>query len=414
MIFDYEEEGVFEPVISSCPVRQQSSTDKALTTLDLSVDQREALDNILALIESGESQVTKLGGYAGTGKSTLIPFITRALGDTRQTAFCALSGKASNVMSRKLGAAGVYDYAHCGTIHSLIYKPLTGADGRILSWVRNSELVSRDGMPITRIILDEASMVGSRTLEDLTSYGVPILAVGDPGQLPPIQDESAIGEPHVLLKKIHRQAEKNPIIRLASIIREEGDIPRNWPDSHEIRRIQEDDALPIIADGFERLDMNFGILVRTNKTRSYLNLLPRGGSTVPKVGDIVICLKNVPPVYNGMRGNITAVKPFRQHWYETTVTFPEDGLMITGKVPKKQFGASETLQTTRDAGITSGKLGMLFDYGSALTVHKAQGSAFDECVLMPERWSRDTDQDYAQWLYTGVTRAANRLTIVRR
>jgi exodeoxyribonuclease-5 len=52
-----------------------------------------------------------------------------------------------------------------------------------------------------------------------------------------------------------------------------------------------------------------------------------------------------------------------------------------------------------------------FDYGYALTVHKAQGSQWDEVVLFDESYAfREHRQ---RWLYTAVTRAAERLTIVK-
>jgi exodeoxyribonuclease-5 len=52
-----------------------------------------------------------------------------------------------------------------------------------------------------------------------------------------------------------------------------------------------------------------------------------------------------------------------------------------------------------------------FDFGYALTVHKAQGSQWDNVVLFDE--SHMFRENAARWLYTGVTRAAERLTLVR-
>jgi exodeoxyribonuclease V len=52
-----------------------------------------------------------------------------------------------------------------------------------------------------------------------------------------------------------------------------------------------------------------------------------------------------------------------------------------------------------------------FDYGYALTVHKAQGSQWDAVIVFDE--SRAFREHQARWLYTGVTRASRRLTIVR-
>ena len=51
-----------------------------------------------------------------------------------------------------------------------------------------------------------------------------------------------------------------------------------------------------------------------------------------------------------------------------------------------------------------------FDYGYVLTVHKAQGSQWDDVVLFDESFAFPESRD--RWLYTGVTRAAKRLTVV--
>ena len=52
-----------------------------------------------------------------------------------------------------------------------------------------------------------------------------------------------------------------------------------------------------------------------------------------------------------------------------------------------------------------------FDYGYALTVHKAQGSQWDDVMLFDESFA--FREHRARWLYTGLTRAAKRLTVVR-
>ena len=48
--------------------------------------------------------------------------------------------------------------------------------------------------------------------------------------------------------------------------------------------------------------------------------------------------------------------------------------------------------------------------GYALTVHKAQGSQWDDVVLFDESYAFRENRE--RWLYTGVTRAAKRLTVV--
>jgi exodeoxyribonuclease-5 len=51
-----------------------------------------------------------------------------------------------------------------------------------------------------------------------------------------------------------------------------------------------------------------------------------------------------------------------------------------------------------------------FDYGYVLTVHKSQGSQWDDVVLFDESFAFGESRQ--RWLYTGVTRAAKRLTVV--
>ena len=50
-----------------------------------------------------------------------------------------------------------------------------------------------------------------------------------------------------------------------------------------------------------------------------------------------------------------------------------------------------------------------FDYGYALTVHKAQGSAWDSVLLLDQSATFKTDQ--RRWLYTGITRASQSIVV---
>ena len=66
-------------------------------------------------------------------------------------------------------------------------------------------------------------MVDAELGRDLLSFGVPLLVLGDPAQLPPIQGGGGgfftEAEPDVMLTEVHRQAQDNPIIRLSMEIR---------------------------------------------------------------------------------------------------------------------------------------------------------------------------------------------------
>ena len=73
-------------------------------------------------------------------------------------------------------------------------------------------------------------MVDEEIGRDLLSFGVPVLVLGDPAQLPPVAGGGffTAAEPDVMLTEVHRQAADNPIIRMSMVVRE-GGAPRPWP-----------------------------------------------------------------------------------------------------------------------------------------------------------------------------------------
>ncbi len=80
-----------------------------------------------------------------------------------------------------------------------------------------------------------------------------------------------------------------------------------------------------------------------------------------------------------------------------------------GLISVEQFNADSALNfTDKRSKIMKGDL---FDFGYALTVHKAQGSQAKKVVLFEERFPKMTDDDWKRWLYTAVTRAEEELYI---
>ena len=71
-------------------------------------------------------------------------------------------------------------------------------------------------------MIDECSMVDAELGRDLMSFDVPVLVLGDPAQLPPIQGGGFFteAEPDAMLTEVHRQAQDDPIVRLSMEVRE--------------------------------------------------------------------------------------------------------------------------------------------------------------------------------------------------
>ena len=146
----------------------------------LSHDQSLALDGLMEWYKKrGDSPFITLGGFAGTGKTTLISVFRKKL-DAKdkklKVAFVSFTGKASRVLRSKLvETKSLYLQDSVSTIHSLIYSPILNEKEEIIGWERRKET------NFDLIIIDEASMVDGFIWRDLCSYRIPIVAVGDHG-----------------------------------------------------------------------------------------------------------------------------------------------------------------------------------------------------------------------------------------
>src|SRR5258708_25402910 len=122
------------------------------------------------------------------------------------------------------------------------------------------------------------------------SFGVPVLVLGDPAQLPPVAGGGFFtdAEPDVMLTEVHRQATDDPIIRLSMIVREGGALVEGaYGASRVIGRDEVEQEEVILADQ---------ILVGRNVTPPSYNArirqLLRRGSEMPVAGDKLVCLRN--------------------------------------------------------------------------------------------------------------------------
>jgi ATP-dependent exoDNAse (exonuclease V) alpha subunit len=53
-----------------------------------------------------------------------------------------------------------------------------------------------------------------------------------------------------------------------------------------------------------------------------------------------------------------------------------------------------------------------FDYGYCISVHKSQGSEWNKVILFEQRTKHWDDDYYKRWLYTGITRAKEKLMVI--
>jgi exodeoxyribonuclease V len=362
--------------------------------IEYSWDQQHALDAIYGWRASypGRSrQYFTMGGYAGTGKTTIISSLLHVW---RNAAVIAPTGKAVNRL-KQVGIEGAQ------TIHSLIYAPWEDDDGKIQFSQRPSI-----GNYET-LICDEASMVNRHVFNDLLNYSKPILFVGDHGQLEPIgQNPNLMHEPDVRLEKIHRQAENNPIIRLASAWREGRERhvfnavanKGQWQDASGrcvVTRRRDFDA-------YAKTDHQ--IICGYNTTRHKINALVRQNrgydGDMPSVGEQLICLQNNKSfgVFNGQQAIVTGVWKPRKGHIDIELEL-DDGQIVTAPCLVRQFGTN-SISDHKDKGVA------LFDFAYCISCHKSQGSEWEGVVVLEELAS---SWDPKRWRYTATTRAKERL-----
>lgn len=177
-----------------------------LPGLRLTDEQLQAIDRMTAWAKNpGTKRQFFFGGFAGTGKTTVIKELLRILRQTENVAVSAFTGKACNVLMRK----GI----PAQTLHSLMYDVVEDPKDGSIEFVPKPFMAGEPSM----VIVDEASMVNRELLNTLTGYNKRVIFVGDPGQLEPVGDNpNLMKNPDFVLTKIHRQAEENPILRMAT------------------------------------------------------------------------------------------------------------------------------------------------------------------------------------------------------
>ena len=387
--------------------------------MDISADKKIILKKLLTWYkeESDQKSFITLGGYAGTGKTTLIAILRKLLykqDEKLKVAFAAYTGKAARVLKTYLKINDVlYKKDSVGTIHSLIYSPIENERHEIVGWKE------KDEVKFDLIIIDEASMVDQRIWRDLLSYKVPIIAIGDHGQLPPVQGSFNLMEnPELKLETIHRQAENNPIIKLSIMARETGKIPiANYGNG--VRKLSkfDPDTQEILESYFQSFNHETMILCGYNNSRirlnNYLRQILGFESAEPEAGDRLICLRNnhKKGILNGMLGTLQRINKEGDDFYHLKIDFDDEDQIFEGLAVAKQFGASRSLNYGKEFRQLTLKAD-LFDFAYALTVHKAQGSQESRVIVFEERFKQMSDDDWKKWLYTAITRAEEELIIV--
>ena len=366
---------------------------------------------------------TCIAGYAGTGKSTLVKFIIAALNlQPEDVAYVTFTGKAASVLRHK-------GCPNAMTAHKLLYFSKRMPNGRFVFRPRPS----LEGN-YSLIVVDEISMLPNDLWELLLSHKKHVIALGDPFQIPPIDkkaDNHVLDKPHIFLDEIMRQATESEVIRLTMDIRD-----YKAPEYFKGEEIQVLRPHEVVDGMYHWADQ---IICATNRKRHEINNYMRqaaGRGIEPESGDKIICCRNCwdkvdmtgdNALVNGTIGTLgefaagfqsypifgfPEVPVMHAQILTTDGVFEEVVMDYQALKEGKPFLTSEQAYQIYRRPDLKNLEPVEFNYGYAITGHRAQGSEWDKVLVFEEKFPFDKEE-HARWLYTAATRASEKLVLVR-
>jgi len=365
-------------------------------------------------IESIDNPMFTLLGLAGVGKSTTINSIINTLGILKNSVlFCALTGKAASVIRLKGFVAN--------TIHKSFYNAKV--------YKNNVYFTKKTSIPsfIKLIVIDEFGMVGDSIIEDILSFGIPVLAIGDPGQLAPLFEKNSFIDEEladVFLDKVMRTDDKSGILTIAMEYRNKRIIAPGIFNNSRVLMYKEE-IKPLID--YDK------ILTWTNKTRRYLNKIIRRDLGIteryPIKGEKIVFLSNrYDVIINYMNIEIVSMNGIECIVIEDYKIENDDQIRLKARpsfmsendeffdilCSRKLFDSYEEelpdtkllMQKDREDELNS----IFCDFAYCITVNSSQGSEWQNCLVIDEmpKWR----PEYFKWMYTAVTRASKSVDVL--
>lgn len=382
---------------------RESLRIEKITPLDEDVDQR-----CIYIDDPDHVYITE--NYIPTHNTTVIKAFIDRMGFTQDEYICvAYVGKAVlNLQRHELPSS---------TIHSLIYRPIMeiiktddGRTKRKIHFVKKDEL-----SPFLKlIVIDEGTMVNDPMRDELLSFGIPLIFLGDMNQLPPVFGASSVMlRPDFTLRQIMRQAEDDPIVQLSQmILRDEPLYVGAYGSSNVFPNYHITDEI-----------LKYGMIIcAKNMTKDGINttiheqILQRPSNDL-FIGDTVICKQNNWGIItdnfsltNGLIGKVidvdrhTARKGFYRIAFQPDfMENPFEDIELDLEYFKADYA------TRKDYGMSKYTK---FEFGWAITAYASQGSEADKVLFFDEGFG-DPDLN-KRTRYTAVTRARELIDIVPR
>ena len=369
----------------------------------------------------------EIDGAAGTGKTYTVAEAIKYVGiDPELAGYMAFVGKAT--LALRLNGLPAK------TIHSTIYNLTTDYlrdENGEYAFINGKKKLIQEfrkkpfeeiNQQYKQFVLDEGGMVGEKIGNDIISYGIPLMVLGDLAQLPPVMSKRMFLEaPDITLTEIMRQEKDSPIIYLSQRAKNGMQIKYGVYGDKECIVIPKD---RLTDDYLRQADI---VICGTNSMRDKINMYMRRyihGITENYIvpDDKLICRQNRwsmvldedVTLVNGLIGYVTSTNKesatrgcnmdisFRPEFYEKK-EFPQ--ISIDNNYAFMNYADRCNIDRM---SLLNGKT--LFEFGYCITCHLAQGSQYDTVLVYVENGGNSLY--FRQWLYTAITRAKKRLILV--
>ena len=440
-------------------------------------EEKEGLFKALGafLVSRDERKVFILRGYAGTGKTSVVSALVRALQGLKQACvLLAPTGRAAKVLSR-------YSGAQAYTIHKKIYRQnQLGVEAFSLS-----DNLAKN----TLFIVDEASMLsGNRDngtfgsgclLDDLVKYvynghGCSLLLLGDDAQLPPVGSENspALNEDFMssydlrvsgyCLREVVRQALDSGILENATAIRSDERM-EIMPNGTDVIKVPGNEAIETLEQSWLEVGAEETLVIsRSNKMTNLYNQGIRARVLWKEDelsnGDRIMISKNnyfwaqeydeLEFLANGDMLEVLRLthqhEMYGFHFAQASLRAVDynweiDALVwldtLTTDSPEANYAMQKELfaRIAEDYPELRNKrelVKQIYDspyynalqirYAYAVTCHKAQGGQWKHVYIdsgLGDEWisglAENERRVYRRWLYTAVTRATEKIYLLR-
>ncbi|NLO71495.1 MAG: AAA family ATPase [Porphyromonadaceae bacterium] len=439
--------------------------------------QSDLIEKLSVFIMSNDShKAFLLKGYAGTGKTSVVSALVRALNSLEQkTVLLAPTGRAAKVLSSYSGFPAF-------TIHKKIYRQKSISDFRF----QLTDNLHKN----TLFIVDEASMISNsssestfgsgRLLDDLIEFvysgeGCSLLLLGDTAQLPPVEQSKSpalevkelksfgLNVQEFILTSVVRQALESGILYHATNLRMH--LARETTNTHpkfrlkqftDIERLSGIDLIDAIQRSYSGVGVEDTIVVtRSNKRANMYNEGIRSQVMMREEqlsnGDLLMVTRNnyfwnkpYPEIDFIANGDVLEVvrigksyEMYDFHFVDLTLRSLDFDWEIDARVWLDGLGSENPAHMNEMSNQLFAKVAedypeitvrrklvrkvleneffnsLQVKFAYAVTCHKAQGGQWKK-VFIDHGYLPDDqiNTEYYRWLYTALTRATNQVYLI--